>query len=269
MEYRRMLQHKEEELREGKDLPPVPPAHPFSGFSAITFPRPVFFVPGWRDDNAQCWTKANGQGLSMQHWIRNVATNPQEVYFVNFVTESRQCRDFWDLGKCFKKKVKALVGNSRAFDVVAHGMGGLAIRASLVDEEPLLNAHTCITIATAHRGRQIRGTQSLLNRFMRQRAYHTIQSKSLDSDSQAMKEINALTHRRLFLERVDKLYQFSRARDSAAGNVCLLDGQGIEVLYQQKTREVVLEGSQRLGDKTMTQDPRTILAVIKILTGTQ
>lgn len=122
----------------------------------ITLNRPVFFVPGWRDEDGTCWleTCKDTDEQPIRDWVPEVVTNPALAHYVTFTdAESRGCESFVDFGQLVKERVWEAIGRDTPFDAIGHSMGGLDIVAALLDEdEPLAHLHYLITVATPHRG---------------------------------------------------------------------------------------------------------------------
>ena len=197
-----------------------------------------------------------------------IVANLGHVYLLNFYAESKKCESFFQFGELVKMKVWAILGRKTEIDMVGHGMGGMTIRAAICSGEPLLNVHTCVTIATAHGGSQRARSNNfsgkwfskLIDLFFSEKAYHDHQANNLEFDSEPMKAINTLMNRRLFLERIRELFQISQATEKNVSPHSILKNKGVETLYQEKVREFTIEGA-----KDILQDPRTIHAIIEIL----
>ena len=114
--------------------------------SKILLERPLFFIPGEGDDNAEFWTSASGRTPSMKEWITLVARNPQQAYWVNFVNERRVCRNVSDLAERLKAKVRAVTGGRTAFDVVAARGATATILSAFFKSASAEKIHQCVLL---------------------------------------------------------------------------------------------------------------------------
>jgi hypothetical protein len=74
-----------------------------------------------------------------------------------------------------------------------------------------------------------------------------------------------LNNRTAFFERIKKFYEMKGTRDFVVKGSAFMDKTGIESLYQNKTEEVPVSGCEHTGPLGITQDVRTILAIMCIL----
>lgn len=235
----------------------------------VKLKRPVFFIPGWNDDNCRCWAASNKGNIPLKDWLRSMVTNFQDAYFVNFQAESTRCDSFLAFGELIKRKIWAIAGKGQECDVVAHHMGGLGVRAAIALGEPLDHVQSCITIATPHRGEVRNGGKVLFGKMRGTYAgsgpSQNLQASSLHPDSESIKTINSVHNRFLFLDRVRRFYQIAKARGKGAARPNILEKDGVENLYQSKAHEISIQDDGRSSSIPLTLDPRAILAVIDIL----
>ncbi len=229
----------------------------------------MFFVPGWTDNAGHCWDP-------LKKLVPQILTNPSHVTFINFEAESKNCQSFLDFGEYLKKKVKALVRGVEKYDLVGHSMGGLDIRAAITQgKDALTSCSTCITVATPHRGDNFGGVQysssknfflrRLINFFHPVKDYELVQGRNLDPDHAPIQLINTLENRRLFLERIERLYQLKGTQDFLVKGSAIMDKTGVETLYAKKSREYTVGGANHSGDIGIPQDIRTIVLIGHLL----
>lgn len=239
--------------------------------SKITLRRPVFFVPGWTDEDCKCWSKGQWGQLSIRQWLEDIVTNFSNAHFINFIDVTKDCKSFLDFGEVLKHKIWDLVGTDQEFDIIGHSMGGLNTRAAITQGDPLLRTNKCLTVATPHQGDHLGGMQKFLRTSWfgkmigKSTPYHIEQGKNLDPDYEPIKIINTDESRRLFLERINRLYQFKGTRDFCVKGSAIMMDYGIEPLYKEKTEQIIVEGADHTGKIGICQDPRTILTIVKTL----
>jgi hypothetical protein len=235
--------------------------------SKIILKRPVFFVPGWTDEDCKCWTFGERDKIPIKQWINDIVKNYDRANYITFNEETINCKSFLDFGEVLKTKIWNAIGKETGFDIVGHSMGGLDIRAAIVCGSPLLNVNKCLTIATPHQGDQLGG----LNWWLIERGIRKMssccaeQGKNLDPDYEPIKLINKTENRNLFLQRVNRLYQFKGTLDFCVKGSAIMRDDGIETLYRQKTEKVTVEGANHTGDIGICQDLRSVISIIKIL----
>lgn len=233
----------------------------------IVLKRPVFFVPGWTDEDCKCWTLGEYDKIPIKQWINDITKNFNEAHYITFIEETTNCKSFIDFGEALKTKIWNIIDKYTEFDIVGHSMGGLNARAAIAQGEPLLNINKCLTVATPHQGDHLGGLNWWLIKrgFKAMSAYRAEQGKNLDPDYHPIKLINQIENRKLFLERINRLYQFKGTRDFCVKGSAIMSNDGIEQLYKEKTEELIVEGANHTGKIGICQDPRTIFTIIKIL----
>lgn len=238
--------------------------------------RPVFFVPGWCGKDCSAWLiqykDAKGPdkeySLPMKYWMDRIIENNDMAHFVTFTDEEEMSSpSFIELGVCLKKKVLSLFGSSPV-DLVGHSMGGLGIRAAISDETaPALSVENVITLGTPNRGSRL-SSRLVKTLPMLYSEHQKQQALSMHPTSSAMKFIDSIKERINMLGSIKKFYSFLGGKDLTVGRSPLLNEKDIPAkFYQQKVKKVDFLGANHTGDDGLTQDPRYILAVIKILCG--
>lgn len=228
--------------------------------------RPVFFIPGWTDEACVCWmTPYLKRGTCIKEWAPKILRNPELVNYISFsVKESEGCKSFFDFGDILKERIWDKIGRKTDFDLVGHSMGGLDTVAAITDEEEtLLNVNKLITVATPHQGSELGELGPIVRKF---EPHHALQCINLDPDQPAIKSINKIEVREKLLDRVQKLYCLMGTRDMAVMRSARFNKIGIDPKrYQEKVEIVEIDGATHSEKLGITQDPRTILAVLKIL----
>ncbi len=234
----------------------------------IEFKRPVFFVPGWTDESGMCWKTAYRKGdIPIKNWIKKIAANYNIAEFITFrEKESKRCMNFFDFADILKKRIWQKIKQKEKIDIVGYSMGGLnSIRAIIDDDNPLLNIHNLLTIATPHQGTQFGGIAYLVKRYD---LHIASQCLNLDPDYPLIKIINKLEARQTLLKRINKLYCFVGTHDIVIGRRGRYKKKGLNPeLYKRKVELIRVSGAAHSQKDGITQDPRAVLAVIKILSG--
>jgi len=240
----------------------------------FTLSRPIFFVPGWTDEGCGWWKNSATAKYTMEGVINDTATNPLNATFVTFEDVTSQCKSFMDFGEFLKKIIRDKIGKSQPFDIVGHSMGGLDIRAAMTQGDPLLNCRCCISVATPQQGDHFGGMMDFCVKYIpgvadlkKMPSYQVEQMKNLDSDYPLINILNTLENRQLFFKNIAKFYEMKGTRDFVVKGSAFMDKTGIEALYQDKTEEIPVTGCEHTGTLGITQDPRTILAIIYIISG--
>lgn len=234
----------------------------------VELKRPVFFVPGWTDEMGMCWKTAYRKGyIPIKDWIKKTAKNHNLAEYITFTEkESRRCMNFFDFADILKKRIWKKIKKKQKFDIIGYSMGGLeAVRAVIDDDMPLQNVCNLVTIATPHQGTQFGGIAYVAKKYALHIASQCI---NLDPDYPLIKIINRLEARQTLLKRVNKLYCLVGSHDILVGRSGRYKKKGLDTgLYKQKVGIIRIGGAAHSHKDGITQDPRTILAVIKILLG--
>ena len=236
-----------------------------------TLKRPVFFVPGWTDDICKGWTIGYSRlNTPMQDWADKIFTNPNLGYFINFSkADSDSCDSFLDYSKILRERIWRLVGRDQPFDILGHSMGGLDIRAAIIDEkDPLLNVNNCLLVAAPNEGSQwgdlcqahlIRDPRKLTDAQVRQ-------GVNMDPDHPIIQAINQVKVKREFLKNINKLYTLRGWKDTAGFSSSRFTYSGMEQEFPGKVTEINYDGTTHTGRNGITQDPRVTTDIVKILT---
>ncbi len=238
----------------------------------IHLKRPVIFVPGWCDEPCGWWIGPYQGIQGIFQWISQIADNPKEAIYVEFNNESPQCNSFLDFGQVLKNKIWAAIGKDQPFDLVGHSMGGLNIRAALTQGDPLLNCQNCITADTPHQGDSDGNFLELAKEFNPSSVasitpYQLEQAQNMCPTNFPIQTINRIDSRQLFLNRVNKFYQFKGTRDWVVMDSCFMDMSEIGDSYSQKVSSISVEGCEHIWIKGITLDVRTILAIVYMIQG--
>jgi predicted alpha/beta hydrolase family esterase len=235
----------------------------------LMFEFPTFFVPGWTGEDSSCWLKSNEKSgyTPLKEWIDGVTVNPEQANYVKFTDEeSKNCESFLDFGKLLKKKIWEVIKKSGPVNLVGHSMGGLDITAAVIDiMKPVLKVNKCITIGTPHQGAS---GSKLLAKVKKYPKHHGIQCINLDPSSEPIKFISTLENRKLFLDSIGKLYIFMGLRDFVVRKGPKFDKTGMDKGYfDSKVKIVQIMSAEHTGKYGITQDPRAVLPLVKLLSG--
>lgn len=245
----------------------------------IMLKRPIFFIPGWTGEEGKAWLepypKRKQYHISIKEYMEKTSQK-KKVYCLSFSTkESERCDSFLDFADIVKQKVWDRIGKKESFDIAGHSMGGLDIIAALVQDKSYLEkVHNCITVASPLRGISIADFLPKIKEilpFMKKLAsHHKKQCVNLDSDYRPIQYINKLEIRKKLLRRVFKFNQIYGSQDITVMGSARLNKKGLlNKLCVDKIRTIRIGGASHSGDTGITQDPRTILAILSVITDIQ
>jgi len=237
---------------------------------------PVFFVPGWTSEDCSAWKdvspdipkKFRKYYLPAKYWIGEIVENIDQAHFVTFTEkQTKSSPSFIELGKYLKGKVLR-AANGRQINLVGHSMGGLDIRAAMLDSrKPLLKVKNVVTVGTPNNGEK---RVKVLVKFKKYPRHHKIQCLNMHPKSEAMKMIDSPESRVQLLSSIEKFYVFMGMRDLAVMKSPKLNKQGVpSKLYKSKVKIMQTSSARHSGEDGITQDPRIFLPIIKILCGIQ
>ena len=231
-----------------------------------TLQRPVFFVPGWTDEQNRCWTSPYRSGdVTINTLLARTMRNPTSARYVTFTQrQSQRSTSFLDFGRLLKRRIVKAIGDAPC-DLVGHSMGGLdAIAAMLDDARPRLRVTNLVTVATPHQGSELGEIAAQLGHFS---PHHALQAKHLDPDQPPIQFLNQLDTRRALLQRVGRLWCLMGTRDMAVMRSARYRTDGLSAALKQKIEVIDIGGARHSAIYGITQDPRLILGVITILLG--
>jgi len=254
----------------------------------LKFLYPTFFVPGWTSENCATWkypytpnkpnkfyeTHYSKYYRPMLDWINEVVDNKNDAHYITFSEqETSKSFDFVSLGKHLKNKVAELTKDSPV-NLVGHSMGGLDIRAAILDNErPKLNIKNVITVGTPNNGESeswflgFRIIREWAQRFKGYTPYHIAQARSMFSKGPFIQSINSVENRLKLLNDVSSFYVFMGFRDFVVKGSPKLSVDGIDENLRKKIKLFQIPFDEHTGEFEITQDPNTILPILKILCG--
>ena len=251
---------------------------------------PTFFVPDWTSETCATWkypyAPKKPNKLYETHygkyyrpilgWINDVVDNKGYVHYVTFSEqETSTSFDFVSLGKYLKNQIVGLAKNSPV-NLVGHSMGGLDIRAAILDnEEPKLSVKNVITVGTPNNGVAeswflgFRKIREWLQYFKGYTPYHIAQARSMFSKGPFIQLINSVENRLKLLNSVDRFYIFMGFRDFVVKGSPKLNVDGIDENLRKKVKPFPIPFDGHMGEFEITQDPSTILPILKVLSGVE
>ena len=173
---------------------------------------------------------------------------------------------FFDFVDILKERIWRKIKQNGEIDIVGHSMGGLSFVSAVIDADNLLlNVHNLLTIATPHQGSQFGGIAYLIKRYALPIASQCL---NFDPDYPLIKIVNKLEARQTLMKRINKLYCLLGTHDMAVGKGGRYKKKGLNPeLYKRKVELIRFSGATHSQKGGITQDPRAVLAVIKILLG--
>lgn len=235
---------------------------------------PVFFVPGWTSEDCTAWKVASPDipkkfrkyYLPARYWIEEIISNKKQAHFITFTDkQTKSSPSFIELGKHLKRKVLR-IANGCPINLVGHSMGGLDIRAAVLDsKKPFLKIKNVVTVGTPNNGeRRIK----FLLKIKKYSKHHKEQGLNMHPRSEVMKIMDSVESRIKLLRSVEKFYVFMGMQDSAVMKSPKLNKEGISnTLYKSKVKIIQTSSAKHSGEDGITQDPRIFLPIIKVLCG--
>lgn len=237
--------------------------------SGLQLKRYVFFVPGWTGEDCACWLEPNTKrNVAIKTRMDRIFRNAGKLAsYVDFVHESPQCYSFRDFGDVVRKKI----GDRTPCDCVGHSMGGLDIAASVaLSQPPLLNVRKFITFGSPLRGTELGGIRAKIGKLL---PHIRAQAENMDPDHPHIKLLQSSPTLKLLLSRTEKIYCLYGGQDMAVGRSARIEFRDVDpgwrgappATFKEKVRGVLLEGATHTGSLGITQDPRAILWLVRIL----
>jgi len=235
----------------------------------LALKRPVFFVPGWTDESAAAWLSPyTPRNTTTKTWIDRIFRNAAEyAVYVTFLDESPRCHSFCDFGPFVIGKI----GERQPCDCVGHSMGGLDIAAAVaLCDPPLQNVQNFVTFGSPLRGTEWGEVKYKLGGLS---SYLLDQVKSMDPDQPFIKRLQSPESLQHLLSRVKNEYSLYGTRDMAVRRSPKLSYKDIDPNWQgadpeefkKKVRVIDIQGAEHTGSLGITQDPRAILWLVRIL----
>lgn len=232
--------------------------------------RPVFFVPGWTGESAMAWLAPykTPRNTATKTWMDRIFRNATDyAVYVTLTQESPNCHSFCDFGQVVIEKI----GDRQPCDCVGHSMGGLDIAAAIaLCDPPLLNVNKFITFGSPLRGTEWGEIRAKLGGLL---LYLLDQAKSMDPDQPFIKQLRSPEALQRLLNRVLNIYSLYGTRDMAVRRSPKLSYKDIDPNWQgadpddfkKKVRVIDIQGAEHTGPLGITQDPRAVLWLVRIL----
>lgn len=247
----------------------------------------TFFVPGWTGEDCGAWksfpSKEELKGIwrykefyrPVKLWIEDIFGNSTQAHYITFTDkDSRRSPSFKELGRILKGEIIKKAGKSPV-NLVGHSMGGLDIRAAILDDKgPKLNIKNVITVGTPNNGVTASGilelkiAREVMGKFGKKEEHHVKQCHNMATNGRYIKELNTAQNRKKLLEAIDAFYVLMGLRDPVAGNSPKLKKDCIPAeLYKEKVRLYQVPSAEHSGKDSITQDPRMVFRIIRVLCG--
>ena len=231
--------------------------------------RPVFFVPGWTGESSTAWlTPYTPRNTATKMWIDRIFRNATDyAVYVTLAEESPRCHSFCDFGQIVVEKI----GERQPCDCVGHSMGGLDIAAAVaLCHPPLLNVQHFIAFGSPLRGTEWGEIRAKLGGLL---PHLLDQAKSMDPDQPFIKRLQSPESLQRLLSRVTHVYSLYGTRDMAVRRSPKLSYRNIDPNWQgadpedfkKKVRVIDIQGAEHTGRLGITQDPRAVLWLVRIL----
>jgi len=245
--------------------------------SSTTFSRPVFFVPGWAGEAGDCWTDAYANSpkrhAPARAWVEQIVPPANRTAMVRYLSftlaQSKACQSFLDFGPILKAKIRAAVAPGTPIDLVCHSMGSLdAIAAVTQPPAPLLDVVNLVAAASPLQGifygKLVQPIDTLLP-FVAWQPQHYTQVRNMDYLLPPIQLINTLETRRLLLERVGAFHGLEGTQDAVVMRSARLKTDGLDQQARSRVHHRQIAGATHTGAAGVTQDPRTIREIFRIL----
>ena len=241
--------------------------------------RPVLFVPGWAGEEGMCWM-APYDGLLTGHapakaWVERIVSQADRRQFVRFLTfslaESKASESFLEFATLLKAKIRAAVPSGSPIDLVCHSMGSLdAIAAITQPPDPLDGVTNLVAVASPLQGivygKLVKPIDELLP-FLRWEPHHYVQVANMNAEAPAMRVITTLEARRRLLARIGALHEIEGTQDMVVMRSARLRRDGLSPTALGKITHRAVDGAMHTGPAGVTQDPRTVWQILRILGG--
>jgi len=235
---------------------------------------------------------------TIKDWLSEKVTNHEKLHFLKLVEDEKKIRIykgrrqhtkidiygdrsyyyicFYQFAELLKKKI-AEVSPKGSYDLVCHSMGGLdavaAIALDKKDDETGFITSPClegvrklITVATPHQGSpKANWADSTLAKWVfNNTIYVRALGINMSHEKEFIKQINNLGVIRNLMNRIEELHLFGAGNDRVVPRgYWKINTSGVSTEKITEYRPITYaEHSQKEG---VTQDPRLILKVMKIL----
>lgn len=236
-----------------------------------SLPRPIFFISGVTDEVCSAWEEpCKSKSIPAIEWLKRIyiESGTTKIYPIHFSKkDSEDSHTFVDFSRILKERIWRLIGTSKKFDIAGYSMGGLVVRAAMIDsKEPLLNVKNCITFATPHEGTLL----GAFNKAFLQGVKGATESQALQIQSMApthfcMQMLNDLTMKQLFLKRTERLFSACAGSDAAIARSSVFSYKNMEKEFPDKVINKPYSGAAHNGPAVITQDTRAILDLVNLL----
>lgn len=261
-----MAQEKDDAVKELKRLSQL----------GLSLRYPVFFVPGWTDERCATWTTPNTpHQQTAKLWVERIFENAKEhCVYMNFEDETAICESFCDFGNVVRIKI----GDRTPCDCVGHSMGGLDIAAGIgMCHPPLRNVRNFVTFGSPLRGTEWGDLATFFGKMhlRKLKPYQEIQARNMDPDHPLVKQLQTPAVLGRVLDNTQHISCFYGSRDLFIQRAGRIDPADIDPawkkapseVFEEQVRNIVYAGAEHTGPAGITQDPRAVLNLVRILAG--